>query len=491
MVQLSTVPTKVPGNDFAQKYLLATGYHFHDQDNSLDDNAKRKLRYVGSVLKDQQPDVPIVVIDPTVLEGLYQKWKKLMPRVKPHYAVKALPDPRVVAQLVEMGCSFDCASLAEIDLVLQAGGRPSRIIYANPLKIPSQIVGASSRGVNLTVFDSECELEKLQKYHPKCRALLRIKTSGKFAGWKLNEKFGADMLEVPQLLRKSVECGVQVVGVAFHVGCDAKDACAYSSALQDVEEVISIAKEMHINLTVIDIGGGFPGVTRDRAPVGFPGLTDDGPSIEQLAVEINRVLEKMFPNPSLEIISEPGSYFARKAAGVLLQIHTKRIREGYKGSAMTCKSQQAREIEDNKNHMKNNMFHNEQDVIDACDLTLEDRTKNPLRIVNGKEERSDYDYVMHYYINDGIYGNLRDMPYFGWSNYFFLMRHEVNNTISYPSIVWGPTCDSIDVVNEDPLCWPELEIGDYIFLDYIGSYQTSLGTRFNGMGSQICVTHYV
>ena len=47
-----------------------------------------------------------------------------MPRVRPHYAVKANPDPRVLKVLIQEGCGFEIASIAELDLLF--GTRGSR-----------------------------------------------------------------------------------------------------------------------------------------------------------------------------------------------------------------------------------------------------------------------------------------------------------------------------------------------------------------------------
>lgn len=50
-------------------------------------------------------------------------------------AVKCNPNCEVVRVLAKApGCGFDCASPAEMDLVLNCGVDPSRIIYANPCK---------------------------------------------------------------------------------------------------------------------------------------------------------------------------------------------------------------------------------------------------------------------------------------------------------------------------------------------------------------------
>jgi len=48
----------------------------------------------------------------------------------------------------------------------------------------------------------------------------------------------------------------------------------------------------------------------------------------------------------------------------------------------------------------------------------------------------------------------------------------------YPSVLAGPTCDSIDVVREDiPL--PELDIGDLVVGRMMGAYTAATATDFN------------
>jgi len=79
-----------------------------------------------------------------------------------------------------------------------------------------------------------------------------------------------------------------------------------------------------------------------------------------------------------------------------------------------------------------------------------------------------------YYINDGVYGSFSCK----------LMDHAtpVLQTIKqgtrFSSTVYGPTCDSLDKVDE---CWlPELEVGDTIFIEKMGAYTTASASRFNG-----------
>jgi ornithine decarboxylase len=62
--------------------------------------------------------------------------------------------------LSHLGCGFDCASRAELDLVLDLVST-ERIIYANPCKSRNYIDYSLRRGVQKMTFDSEEELRKI------------------------------------------------------------------------------------------------------------------------------------------------------------------------------------------------------------------------------------------------------------------------------------------------------------------------------------------
>ncbi|KAJ1496714.1 hypothetical protein HMI54_005265 [Coelomomyces lativittatus] len=45
--------------------------------------------------------------------------------------------------------------------------------------------------------------------------------------------------------------------------------------------------------------------------------------------------------------------------------------------------------------------------------------------------------------------------------------------------VWGPTCDSMDVISKDCQL-PELQIGDWFYFPDMGAYTIAAATTFNG-----------
>jgi ornithine decarboxylase len=81
-----------------------------------------------------------------------------------------------------------------------------------------------------------------------------------------------------------------------------------------------------------------------------------------------------------------------------------------------------------------------------------------------------------YYIDDGVYGSFSGQIY----------DHQQNNVMPlvdctkplYSSVVAGPTCDSIDIIDSHAML-PDMEIGDYLITRNIGAYSVASATDFN------------
>ena len=127
------------------------------------------------VVQEQSLEDPLYVLDLGAVLRLYQAWTALMPRVQPFYAVKCNTDPAMISLLSALGAGFDCASEREADTVLGLGVPADKIVFANACKRPCDIRFAAAKGLNFTTFDTESELHKLARWHPKTKALLRIR----------------------------------------------------------------------------------------------------------------------------------------------------------------------------------------------------------------------------------------------------------------------------------------------------------------------------
>src|SRR5712675_2975122 len=109
---------------------------------------------------------PFLIIDTAIVRGKVRRFRAAMPRVRPHYAVKANPDRRVLKALIQEGCGFEIASIAELDLLLGLGVPAAEIFYSNPVKSRESIAYAAARGVEWFVADSTDEVRKVHETKP-------------------------------------------------------------------------------------------------------------------------------------------------------------------------------------------------------------------------------------------------------------------------------------------------------------------------------------
>ncbi|KAF2896619.1 hypothetical protein ILUMI_09562 [Ignelater luminosus] len=366
----------------------------------------KAMEHVTSV---ESQENPFYVCNVDDIIQKYMTWNTLMPRVKPHYAIKCNDHPVVLKVIASLGLGFDCATKMEIDKVLSIGVDPSRIIYAHTTKPPSHIQHAAKRKVDLMTFDNELELYKIKEMFPNARLVIRIRFDAK-AAVCLGLKFGCNpYTEAQGLLEIARNLGLNVVGVSFHVGWACQDPTAFYGAIKACRHVFDVASTVGYDFNLLDIGGGYPG--------------DSNSSIEEHAKAINSGLDEFFPDQSIRVISEPGTYFVDSAFSLACNIHSAK-----------------KTIEEDPN------------------------TGKPIT-----------QYL--YYVNDGVYGSLSMTISANVIKVPKLLKKYPNEK-TYPSVIWGPTCDSTDHLIKDMLL-PELKLGDWIVFTDMGAYTLTLVTPFN------------
>ncbi|CAC5405947.1 E4.1.1.17 [Mytilus coruscus] len=89
-----------------------------------------------------------------------------------------------------------------------------------------------------------------------------------------------------------------------------------------------------------------------------------------------------------------------------------------------------------------------------------------------------YRKIRMYYINDGIYGCFFDcLLYPGW---FIPSHFKDDDEKVFDSIIWGPTCDAVDLIIEN-IKLPDLKRGEWIYFKNMGAYAFQCVTSFNSM----------
>jgi len=174
-----------------------------------------------------------------------------------NYAVKCLPDDIFLQTLSKCNGHFDCASIGEIQKVLDNGGSVENIIFANPMKTRKAIQIAQSIGIKLTTFDTVEEFLKLYEVGNDIDLVLRISVNS-YAKINLSTKFGMDDDELDILLSKNHPHLKKIKGIAFHVGSDNNKSLGWLLAIKKALSIVKLFKKIGVNIEILDLGGGFP-----------------------------------------------------------------------------------------------------------------------------------------------------------------------------------------------------------------------------------------
>jgi ornithine decarboxylase len=240
-------------------------------------------------------DGPCLVVDLDVVRDNYRAFAKALPDSRVFYAVKANPAPELLVLLVSLGSCFDAASVAEIELVLAAGAAPDRISYGNTIKKERDIARAYALGVRLFAVDCKAEVEKISRAAPGAKVFCRFLFGCVGAEWPLSRKFGCDPEMAVEVLDHAQRLGLGAHGVSFHVGSQQRRTAAWDEALKSAAAIFRACSERGINLSMVNLGGGFP--TK---------YLRDVPAVEAYGRSIFRALRKHFGNRIPETIIEPG-----------------------------------------------------------------------------------------------------------------------------------------------------------------------------------------
>eukprot|EP01133_Synstelium_polycarpum_P014603 gene14603-17267_t len=221
--------------------------------------------------------------------------------------------------------------------------------------------------------------------------------------------------------------------------------------IDDCFDLLEMAKEMNLKVVGVSfhVGSGcFDAVAYDNALTmvrqvfdmakkldmhlklvdiggGFTGSDDVmfGKFTEVIRVKTAELFDK-----DVRIIAEPGRYFAAASHILCVTVISKRILKQ----------------EDNRQHPR--------------------RTSNNMRQYN-------------YYLADGVYGSFNNIQFDHAKPQPLLLKPSHKQPT--PCTLFGPTCDSIDVISRD-IQVPELKIGDWLYFKDMGAYTLASASSFNG-----------
>ncbi|MGB3211906.1 MAG: diaminopimelate decarboxylase [Desulforhopalus sp.] len=253
-----------------------------------------------------------------------------------YYAVKALPNPRILGIMKEMGFGFDCSSIAELRLSRQVGGRGEEIMFTSNNTSELEFVEAAKDGGCILNLDDLNLLAKVPnipelicfRYNPGSK-----RTGNAIIGTPSEAKYGVSDDQIVDAYRQAKSKGVKKFGIHTML---ASNELNYEYMVQTsrmlLDLVAKISDELKITFEFINIGGGL-GIPYEPGVAGLD-LTAMG-----------REITALFKNFSRQHGYEPALYmesgrFITGPHGVLVTkaINRKNIYRTYVGvdASMSC-----------------------------------------------------------------------------------------------------------------------------------------------------------
>ena len=264
--------------------------------------------FIDAITRLETVETPYMLTDLDIVQKNSQRFHKYLPSVDLFYAVKAMYSREVVSVLKDYVQGFDVASMGEINDLMSYGIPAAKLHYSNPVKSVSSIVAASKLGIKRFTYQSKSELEKLQQHVPDAEVILRIKVNDSHSLVPLSHKFGVTPEDAVDLLSIAKKVGLKPVGVTFHVGSQLLDVEIWEGAIKTAEKIVGIAnQEKGLNLTTINIGGGFP--TK---------YFESDEDIKETALRINSVIEES--NLPIKYVAEPGRYIIADSSVIVSEV---------------------------------------------------------------------------------------------------------------------------------------------------------------------------
>jgi diaminopimelate decarboxylase len=184
-----------------------------------------------------------------------------IPGFREFFAVKALPNPRILKIMCDMGFGFDCSSVPELVLSRQAGGYGEDLMFTSNNTDQAEFESALANGgavINLDDISLLPKLPEMQdlicfRYNPGPR-----RTGNDIIGNPLEAKYGLHHDQLVDAYRQARDRGANRFGLHTMLVSNERD---YRYKLETARMLLNLAEnissQLDIRFEFINIGGGF------------------------------------------------------------------------------------------------------------------------------------------------------------------------------------------------------------------------------------------
>ncbi|URW75570.1 diaminopimelate decarboxylase [Sphingomonas donggukensis] len=230
------------------------------------------------------------------------------------YAIKANPNLAVLRVLANEGYGADVVSGGEMRRAIAAGMPPADIVFSGVGKTEDELVAALEAGIGQFNLELEEEGHVLARLAAErgltAPAVLRVNpdvdagTHAKISTGKAENKFGVAISDAAGIFaRLSGLAGLNLRGVAIHIGSQLQSLAPLERAYARVGELVAELRGAGHTITHVDLGGGL-GVPYRHGDV-FP-----------TPAELGAMVARVTKDWGVTLMFEPGRVIAGNA-GVL------------------------------------------------------------------------------------------------------------------------------------------------------------------------------
>jgi diaminopimelate decarboxylase len=197
-----------------------------------------------------------------------------------YFAVKALPNPRILQIMRELGFGFDCSSIPELMLSRQIGARGEDIVFSSNNTTRDEFHVAAADGGCILNLDDASLIAKVPRmpetisfrYNPGPR-----RTGNSIIGDPSESKYGVSHEQIVHAYKTARALGARRFGLhTMLISNELSYAYMVETAAMLLEVVELVSKELNVDFDFINLGGGL-GIPYqpDQAPLDIGSMADE------------------------------------------------------------------------------------------------------------------------------------------------------------------------------------------------------------------------
>lgn len=184
-----------------------------------------------------------------------------------HYALKANPDERIVAEVAHAGFGADCVSIGEVHRAIECGIPAERCVYSGVGKTDAEIVEAIRLGIECFNVESLEELQIISNLAAEmgCVAPIALRinphidahTHHYITTGLAENKFGIDITLFDRAVAMATTLpGLRLRGIHCHIGSQILTNEPFALLCERVNNLVTRAQAAGVTVDYINVGGG-------------------------------------------------------------------------------------------------------------------------------------------------------------------------------------------------------------------------------------------